>query len=118
MCKYCEEILSTYDGNLNYIPNGAYQIKENSEAHQWELTSSLENISQGIQYCPWCGRDLDLPKYQDQPSVADEIARLEGRVDTTNLIIREICRDLALHLNRNGNKYMLADKLNAYANKM
>lgn len=92
MCKYCEEI--SYK-----TPNGICYGGPVGQGEIWWISDKQHFHWQGyedvlvIQYCPWCGRKLELPD-EVEFSPEDEIKRLEGRINYTNKMVGHLVDDV------------------------
>lgn len=94
MCKYCEEVERTDESYVQYGIKGDHYIAYRKKAEQFALWSVDDNCTSVIQFCPWCGRELELPDDEAEFSADDEIKRLEGRINYTNKMVGHLVDDV------------------------
>lgn len=98
MCKYCEEVKTrTNTGTTFYVRYGGASIVFDAEDVGF-LLQVPDGYTYSITHCPWCGRKLELPDEEEELSAEDEIARLEERINRTNLRISNLCASLDSYL--------------------
>lgn len=110
MCKYCEN-MSDYlwdygDGLHHYKIGPAMGILEEEDMFliydgKWyigvydpERNPFATILDDTISYCPWCGRKLEFSDDEVEFSAEDEIARLEGRINHTNKMLRYLVENM------------------------
>lgn len=98
MCKYCEEVERTDELYVQYGMKGDHYIAYRKRIKQFELWSADDDCSSAIQYCPWCGRKLELPDDEPEFSAEDEIKRLEGRLNYTNKMLGHLADSVGAFL--------------------
>lgn len=90
MCKYCEEIeFEARSGLIKFARNGGANIRFDPEDVGF-LLEVASGLTYAVEYCPWCGRKLELPEDEPDFSAEDEIARLDGRINHTNKMLRQL----------------------------
>lgn len=67
MCRHCEEEQrgQTRKSFRNYIPNRSDDYLRRYKEGRWTLEVDHYgngHTSMGVLFCPWCGRDLQVPK--------------------------------------------------------
>lgn len=100
MCKNCEEVRTrTNGGAVFYVRNGGAAILYDPEDVGF-LLQVTDGYTYSIDYCPWCGRELELPDDDTELSVEGEIARLDGRINHTNTLLCKLAEDLERWVDR------------------
>lgn len=91
MCQYCEKTATKGERFTSYEPyfTGHY-LAYDLETREYQVWSLDDRFYSAISYCPWCGRKLELPEEEPEFSAEDEIARLEGRINHTNALLRRL----------------------------
>lgn len=98
MCKYCEDCKGFRpNGYREFARNGGARIIFDPEDVGF-LLQVMNGLTYGITYCPWCGRELELPDDEAEFSAEGEIKRLKGRINHTNTLVYELVDYLALLL--------------------
>lgn len=97
MCKYCEAIKCKNNRYIEYASKDQCNIVDFFNIDEFRIRYSYKDgegydcmVSVPITHCPWCGRKLGLLDNEPELSPEDEIARLEERINYTNILLKRL----------------------------
>lgn len=90
MCKYCEEKDNQDYYYISFIAKDDHYIAYDKQDKKFKLFDYYDEYCSTIQYCPWCGRKLEVLEEEEDFSAEDEITRLDGRINHTNTKIGQL----------------------------
>lgn len=100
MCKYCEE--KSYDTPWGYInvsdfEHGEIAFFKKSGDNESYFTLQLRDDAVKIDYCPWCGRKLEVPRSEvaitkdDFGLLLKQVEELEEKINNEHDRVTQLC---------------------------